>query len=383
MDKINIIKDNYTLKDFCDKCLKEKVLAIDTEFIRENTYYPILCLVQIASENFSAIIDPLSDIEMEPVWELLFNKKILKVFHAGRQDIEIIFNLTGKIPEPIYDTQVAGMFCGLGDQVSYDVLVNKFLGLSLTKENQFSNWLLRPLTKSQLKYALLDVECLIKVFPLIKKTIKENKREEWVEKEIRYLTNKELYYTKPNEVWQRIKIKNPKRDVLNTLKFLAEWREIECKKKNVPRNRLIRNEILISLSKLKPQNILSIKKVRGIPKTLSDGDLNKILGVIKTSQNIDIDKWPKIPKYSKKLNINKESLDLLKILLSYCSQQSGLAEKLIADADELRLILNDQKEDLKVFNGWRNEIFGKFVNLLLKGKIAFTIKDNKIIKIEI
>ena len=382
MNKINLIRDNYTLKDFCDKCLKEKVLAIDTEFIRESTYYPILCLVQIASETFSAIIDPLSGIEMEPVWKLLSNKKILKVFHAGRQDLEIFFNLTGKIPEPIYDTQVAAMFCGLGDQVSYNALVNKFLGLQLTKENQFSNWLQRPLSKNQLKYALLDVEYLIKVFPLIKQLTKNNKREEWVEKEIKYLTNNNLYYTNPKEAWQRIKIKNPKRDVLNVLKFLAEWREIECKKRNIPKNRLIRNEILVALSQLKPKDIHSIKKIRGIPKTLADKDLNKLLEMIKTSEKTDVNEWPETSNYSKKLNVNKESLDLLKLLLSYCSKQSGLAEKLIADTEELRLILDGQKENLKIFNGWRYEIFGKFVNLLLKGKIAFTIKDNKIKKLE-
>ena len=182
MDKIDIIKDNNTLKKFCKKCIKEKVLAIDTEFIRENTYYPILCLIQVASENSSAIIDPLSDIDMSPIWELLFNKNILKVFHAGRQDIEIFFNLTGQIPEPIYDTQIAAMFCGLGDQVSYDKLVNKFLGLTLTKDSQFSNWLQRPLTNKQLQYALADVNYLIRVFPLIDKMIRDTERVKWVEK---------------------------------------------------------------------------------------------------------------------------------------------------------------------------------------------------------
>ncbi len=382
MDKVNIINDNNTLKKFCNKCIKEKVLAIDTEFIRENTYYPILCLVQIASDSFSAVIDPLSEIDMEPVWAILSNEKILKVFHAGRQDLEIFFNLTGKIPKPIYDTQIAAMFCGLGDQVSYDRLVNKFLGLNISKESQFSNWLQRPLTNKQLQYALSDVNYLIKIFPLIKKTIKETNRAEWVEKEFQYLTNKKIYDINPNEVWKKIKIKNPKREVLNILKYLAEWREIECKKRNLPRNRLIRDEILVTISQLKPNDIFSIKKIRGIPKILCDNDLNSILKIIKISDKIESNKWPKIPKYSKKLNVNKASLDLLKLLLSYCSQKSGLAEKLIVDADELRLILDGQMEGLEVFKGWRNEIFGKFVNLLLSGKIAFTIKDNKIKKIE-
>ena len=381
MDKVNIIRDNCTLEKFCNKCIKEKVLAIDTEFIREHTYYPVLCLVQIASDSFSAVIDPLSEIEMEPVWEILSNEKILKVFHAGRQDLEIFFNLTGKIPTPIYDTQIAAMFCGLGDQVSYDGLVNKFLGLTISKESQFSNWLHRPLTNKQLQYALSDVNYLIKVFPLIKKMIRETNREEWVEKEFKYITNEKIYNINPNEVWKKIKIKNAKREVLNILKYLAEWREIECKKRNLPRNRLIRDEILVTMSQLKPNDIFSIKKIRGLPQILCNNDLNKILKIIKISYKIKPDKWPKIPN-KKKLNVNKASLDLLKLLLTYCSQKSGLAEKLIADSDELRLILNGEKNGLAVFKGWRYEIFGKFVNLLLEGKIAFTIKDNKIKKIE-
>jgi len=382
MDKVNIIRDNTTLKKFCNKCIKETVLAIDTEFIRENTYYPVLCLVQIASDSFSAVIDPLSEIEMEPVWEILSNEKILKVFHAGRQDLEIFFNLTGKIPTPIYDTQIAAMFCGLGDQVSYDGLVNQFLGLKISKESQFSNWLQRPLTKKQLQYALTDVNYLIKIFPLIKKMIKKTNREKWVEKELEYLTNKKIYDINPIEIWKKIKIKTPKRETLNILKYLAEWREIECKKRNIPRNRLIRDEILVHLSQLKPTNIFLIKKIRGIPKSLNEKDLNDILKKIQFSCEIKPEKWPKIPKHSKKLNVNKASLDLLKLLLTYCSQKSGLAEKLIADANELRLILDGQIKDLEVFKGWRNEIFGKFVYQLLNGKIAFTIKDKEIKKIE-
>ena len=382
MDNINIIKDNNTLKKFCKKCINEKVLAIDTEFIRENTYYPILCLIQIASNSFSAVIDPLSEIDLQPVWEILSNQNILKVFHAGRQDIEIFFNLTGKIPTPVYDTQIAAMFCGLGDQVSYDGLVNNFLKLTISKESQFSNWLQRPLTNKQIDYALSDVNYLIKIYPLIKKTIKETNREDWVEKELACLSNKKIYDINPIEIWKKIKIKNPKREILNILKYLAEWREIECKKRNIPRNRFIRDEMLVTLSQLKPINIFSIKKIRGIPKSLNDKDLNKILKIIKFSCEIEPEEWPKIPNQSKKLNVNKASLDLLKLLLTYCSQKSGLAEKLIADADELRLILDGQMKDLEVFKGWRNEIFGKYVDQLLKGKIAFTIKNNKIEKLE-
>ena len=211
MVKINkVIINNDTLKEFINKCLKQKVLAIDTEFIRDNTYYPILCLVQIAGKDFAAAIDPLSEIDMNPIWDLLSNEKILKIFHSGRQDIEIFLNLTGKIPKPIYDTQIAAMFCGLGDQVGYEKLVDKFLNLSINKENQFTNWLQRPLTKSQLDYAISDVTHLIKIFPSVNKLILKAGRQEWVSKEIEQLYKKNLYNVNPEEAWKRIKVKYSK-----------------------------------------------------------------------------------------------------------------------------------------------------------------------------
>ena len=211
-----IITDNITLNEFYNKCIKEKVLAFDTEFIRDNTYYPSLCLIQIAGENFAAAIDPLSGLEMQPIWDLLANEKILKVFHAARQDIEIFLHLTGEIPKPIYDTQIAAMFCGLGDQVGYEKLVSNFLDLSINKENQFTNWLQRPLTKNQIEYAISDVTHLIKIYPLILKLIKDLNREDWVQKETKYLTNKNLYIIDPLTAWEKIKIKQTNSCLLYT-----------------------------------------------------------------------------------------------------------------------------------------------------------------------
>ena len=382
MNKINqIITDDHTLKEFNNKCLKQKVLAIDTEFIRDNTYYPILSLVQIAGEDFAAAIDPLSNINMKPIWELLTNENILKVFHSGRQDIEIFLNLTGEIPKPIYDTQIAAMFCGLGDQVGYERLVDRFLGLSINKENQFTNWLQRPLTKSQLDYAISDVTHLIKLFPLINKLIEDSGRQEWVSKEIEQLNKKDLYYVNPEDAWKRIKIKYSKPETLNILKTLAKWREEECIRRNIPRNRLIRDETLVNISLFKPNKIDFFKKIRGIPKNLSHSDLNEIVKMIKVAERMDVNTWPKISKINKKCNPDKSSLDLLKLLLVYCSEESGLAEKLIADVTDLKSILNGKRDGLKVFEGWRYEIFGNFVDLLLEGKLGFTIKNNKVKKL--
>ncbi len=376
-----IITDNNTLKEFINKCLKQKLLAIDTEFIRDNTYYPILCLVQIAGKDFAAAIDPLSEIDMKPVWNLLSNEKILKIFHAGRQDIEIFLNLTGKIPKPIYDTQIAAMFCGFGEQVGYERLVEKILGLSINKENQFTNWLQRPLTKNQLDYAISDVTHLIKIFPYINKLIQEANRQEWANKEIEQLNKKDVYNVNPEEAWKKIKIKYSKPETLNILKSLAKWRENKCKQRNIPRNRLIRDETLVNISQFKPKKIDLFKKIRGMPKNFSQNDLNEIIKIINIAEKIDSKTWPQISKFNKMSNVNKCSLDLLKLLLVYCSKESGLAEKLIADTVDLKSILDGNRDGLKVFEGWRYDIFGKFVDLLLKGKLGFTIENYEVKKI--
>ena len=379
---IKPITDQNTLNDFYNKCKLEKVLAVDTEFIRDSTYYPSLCLIQIAGINFAAAIDPLAKLDMSPIWELLLNKNILKVFHAGRQDIEIFFGLMGEIPTPIYDTQVAAMFCGLGDQVGYESLVNNFLGLSVNKEHQFTNWLQRPLSKNQINYAISDVTHLINIFPLIRKAIKDNNREEWVTKELEHLSKKELYKVKADEVWKKIKLKNSNPQMLNLLKYLAYWRENECKKRNIPRNRLIRDDVLINISFSKPKTISELKKIRAIPKNLSNDDFIQILEVIDKAEKVKREEWPLIST-STSPQISKSSLELLKILLKYCSEENGLAEKVIANTDDLKSILEGQKKNVKVFTGWRNKIFGEMALSLLNGKLAFKIEKGKIKKIDI
>ncbi len=384
MNNINTpITRQDTLNIFYNKCIKEKVLAIDTEFIRDSTYYPYLCLIQIAGANFAGAVDPLSELDMKPIWQLLSNKNILKVFHAGRQDIEIFLNLTGKIPTPIYDTQIAAMFCGLGDQIGYEGLVNNFLGLSVNKEHQFTNWLQRPLSQNQIEYAISDVTHLIKIFPLIKKLIQENNREDWVNKELKQLTNKKIYQISLDEAWKKIKIKNSNPQMLNILKHLASWRENQCKKRNIPRNRLIRDDALINISFAKPKKITELKKIRAIPKNLLNDDLNQILYIIDSALNMKRETWPEIPHQHNKNKISKSSLDLLKLLLKYCSEESGLAEKVIADVDDLKSILEGEKENIKVFQGWRHDIFGKLVLSLLDGKLAFKLEKGIIKKINI
>ena len=375
------ITDDVTLNKFYNQCIKEKILAIDTEFIRESTYYPSLCLIQIAGSDFSGSIDPLSDVNLKPIWDLLINKDILKVFHAARQDIEIFLNLTGEIPYPIYDTQIAAMFCGLGDQIGYERLVSRFLNLPVNKELQFTNWLQRPLSKQQIDYAISDVTHLIKIYPLINKLIEDSNRTNWVEKEMKYLSDKSLYHVEPNDVWKRIKLKNSKPQTLNTLKYLAMWRENECRGRNIPRNKLIRDDALINIAYASSRTIDELKKIRGIPKNLSYKDFDQIVNVIKEANKIDKVEWPLVSHKYNKSNVSKSSIDLLKLLLKFCSEESGLAEKLIADTDDLRSVIEGKRDNLKLFKGWRNEIFGKNVLSLLDGQIAFTIEKGEIKKL--
>ena len=377
------IKDNDTLYKFYNQCINEKVLAIDTEFIRENTYYPSLCLIQIAGSDFASAIDPLSGVDLSIIWKLLENKNILKVFHAARQDIEIFLNLTGKIPYPIYDTQIAAMFCGLGDQIGYEGLVNKFLGLSVNKELQFTNWLQRPLSKNQIEYAISDVTHLIKIYPLIAKLIDDSNRTEWVEKEMQSISDQSLYKIDPLDIWKRIKLKNSKPKTLNLLKHLAAWRENECKKQNIPRNKLIRDDVLVNVSYQSPQTIIELKKIRAFPKQLSHKNCNDIIETIQNANRIIQEDWPNVIKTYKKSNISSNSLELLKLLLKFSSEESGLAEKLIANNDDLRDLIEAKNNDLRVFKGWRYDIFGKQAISLLNGTLGFRLENGQVKKIQI
>ena len=377
------IKDNDTLYKFYNQCINEKVLAFDTEFIRENTYYPSLCLIQIAGSDFASAIDPLSGVDLSIIWKLLENKNILKVFHAARQDIEIFLNLTGKIPYPIYDTQIAAMFCGLGDQIGYEGLVNKFLGLSVNKELQFTNWLQRPLSKNQIEYAISDVTHLIKIYPIITKLINDSNRTEWVEKEMQSISDQSLYKIDPLDIWKRIKLKNSKPKTLNLLKYLAAWRENECKEKNIPRNKLIRDDVLVNVSYQSPQTIIELKKIRAFPKQLSHKNCNDIIETIQNANRIIQEDWPNVIKTYKKSNISSNSLELLKLLLKFSSEESGLAEKLIANNDDLRDLIEAKNNDLRVFKGWRNDIFGKEAISLLNGTLGFRLENGQVKKIQI
>ena len=377
---MKIITQQKELNQVCQELQKGEYVTVDTEFIRERTFWAKLCLIQIANQNTQCIIDPLSKkLELDPFFEIMQNKKITKVFHAGKQDIEIIWNLTQSIPEPIFDTQIAAMVCGYGEQVSYYELVEKIVGEKIDKTSQFSDWGRRPLTEQQLNYALSDVTHLRDVYKKLKSTLKQNKREEWLVEEVGILTNPETYDNKTEDAWKRTKSNLKKPEDIAVLRALAEWREVTAKKRNKPRRHIIRDEALQEIAKQKPKKFEEIKRLRGIPNKVLDGNGWKpIVEAVKRGCEEHKKNPIVIKKQKQKMpNGNQAPLtEMMKLLLKIVAKENKVASKLIATVDEISRFVAG--EESRFTEGWRNEIFGVYAKKLMKGQIMIAYINNKI-----
>ena len=375
-----MIIDNFKdLNSIIKNIQDEEFLAIDTEFIRETTYFSKLCLIQIATKNISFIIDPLSNnINLEPLWEILNKDQIIKVMHSGRQDMEIFYNATGMLPSPVYDTQVAAMVCGFGDQVSYENLVNNLLDIKIDKSSRVSDWSYRPLSNKQISYALADVTYLIKIYEILKKQISKNKRNTWIKEEMYNFTNINNYQIKPEEAWRKIKLKSTKKDFLNRVKFIAEWRELYSIKKNVPKNRTLRDDTLLDIASNNPKNIQDFKRVRGLKINLKKEILIDLLEVLKTANKVPEKFWPEQTVFSKNKSSSPATLELLKVILKHVAEEQKVAPKLLASQKDLELISDGALDNLLTFEGWRHEIFGKLALDLSAGKLAIKVNNKKI-----
>ena len=375
-----MIIDNFKdLNSIIKNIQDEEFLAIDTEFIRETTYFSKLCLIQIATKNISFIIDPLSNnINLEPLWEILNKDQIIKVMHSGRQDMEIFYNATGRLPSPVYDTQVAAMVCGFGDQVSYENLVNNLLDIKIDKSSRVSDWSYRPLSNKQISYALADVTYLIKIYEILKKQISKNKRNTWIKEEMYNFTNINNYQIKPEEAWRKIKLKSTKKDFLNRVKFIAEWRELYSIKKNVPKNRTLRDDTLLDIASNNPKNIQDFKRVRGLKINSKKEILIDLLEVLKTANKVPEKFWPEQTVFSKNKSSSPATLELLKVILKHVAEEQKVAPKLLASQKDLELISDGAVDNLLTFEGWRHEIFGKLALDLSAGKIAIKVNNKKI-----
>jgi ribonuclease D len=377
----DLITTTDALAELCERLSQSEFVAVDTEFMRENTYWPELCLVQIANTEEAAAIDPLAPgIDLAPLLDLMCNNEdVLKVFHAGGQDVEIIVNLTGKTPHPVFDTQIAMMAISQSEQIGYANLVDHWLNIQIDKGARFTDWSRRPLTDRQIEYAIGDVTHLSKIFPKILKKLIKTGRGDWLDAEMEKLADPANYLVDPETSWKRIRQPGRNPQVLGRLKALAAWREGEAQHKNIPRGRIMRDETLADIASHPPKKQGDLAKVRGLSAAWKDNDIGKrLMKVIAEADPLSQEEMPE--KIKRGAPLGKEGAlvaDLLKLLLKIRAREIDVAARLLTRADEMEALAAGVR-DLPVLQGWRYDIFGKDALELVEGKLAFAVKGGKL-----
>ncbi|NNK17319.1 MAG: ribonuclease D [Sulfitobacter sp.] len=376
------------LADFCTQAASHPFVTVDTEFLRERTYYSKLCLVQLAmpgtDDSDAVLVDPLADgIELGPLYDLFRNTEVVKVFHAARQDLEIFFIDAEVFPEPLFDTQVAAMVCGFGEQVGYETLVRKICHTGVDKTSRFTDWSRRPLSDAQKKYALADVTHLRQIYEFLAEKLEENRRERWVAEELTTLTSPDTYITAPRDAWKRVKTRTNSPKFLGFVRELAAFREAHAQKRNIPRNRVYKDDALVELASLKPSNYEELSRARLLLREARKGEIAEgILKAIAAGQACKPDDLPKPDRSRDKLQVNPALADLLRVLLKAKTEQAGVAAKLIAPAADLDGIAAGLR-DVPALKGWRREVFGNDALRLCEGEIALTARGNDVEVVEV
>lgn len=381
---MNIIKTTSELSKFCAHASKFDYLTVDTEFLRERTYYPKLCLIQLAfpsdQEDNAVLVDSLDNqLDLSPLYDLFLNSNVVKVFHAARQDLEIFFHDKNIIPNPLFDTQLAAMVCGFGEQVGYETLVRSICKVNLDKSSRFTDWSLRPLSDSQKDYALADVTHLRQIYEYLKSELKQNKREAWVQEELNILKNPETYITRPNEAWKRIKIRSNSSKFLGIVSKLAEFREKYAQQNDIPRNRVFKDDALMEIASLKPKSFDELSRSRLLLRDARKGRIaSGILESVKAAQVFNFEEVNKEVKLAKNLNGNSALSEMLRVLLKAKSEELGVAAKLIAISADLDSLASGERT-VPALLGWRHKVFGKDALDLCDGKVGLFL-DGKNIK---
>lgn len=374
---MRIIENTEDLKRLCSELEKQPFITVDSEFVRERTYYSKLCLIQVGWTDDAAIIDPLANcMDLSPFLDVLLNEKILKVFHSGRQDIEIFYHLSGKVPTPVFDTQIAAMVCGFGPMISYDNLVQAITHVELDKSSRLTDWSKRPLNKKQLEYALRDVTFLIPCYQWLANYLKENNREHWIEEELQdALLDEDLYKIDPESVWRRLHYTAHSGQFLMLLKHLAAWRERRAIDADVPRQNILKDEILVNVAALAPRTVTEMLEVRSMRPDVAKGKLGQeMLGVIDQALSLPIDRSLKVADREKRLRLSGNVgalFEVLKLLLKVKSEQLGVVAKLVAsdkDLSDIACKRNDKTNPALI--GWRYDLFGKDALALRAGKAS-------------
>ena len=379
----SLITDSESLAALCERLARSPFVAVDTEFMRENTYWPDLCLFQIANSEEAAAIDPKAEgIDLTPLLSLLVNNEhVIKVFHAGGQDIEIIFNLTGGTPHPIFDTQIAAMALGLGEQIGYSNLCESLLGKSLDKGARFTDWGRRPLEARQIDYAIGDVTHLAVLFPKMLERLRRTGRGAWLDQEMERIADPANYLNDPAVAWKKVRVQSRKAEVLGRLKAVAAWREIEARSKNLPRGRIMKDETLADVALHPPASQEKLAQVRGLSPSWRTNDIGaRLMEALANADPLPASELP--PRDDKSPGLGKEGAliaDLLKLLLKIRSRESNVAPRLIARADELEQLAAGRREGLAILEGWRFEEFGRDALDLVEGRLAFAVRGGKMV----
>jgi len=367
----------------CRRMAAHPFVTVDTEFLRETTYYPLLCVAQLASPDEAAVIDTLAPgIDLAPFYALMADEKVMKVFHAARQDIEIVWHAAKLIPHPIFDTQVAAMVLGYGDSISYDQLVQRITGEALDKSHRFTDWTRRPLSDAQLSYAMSDVTYLRDVYLALLEDLKKRGRVDWVQDEMRVLTSPDTYRMDPDNAWQRLKTRVRKPKELAVLIEVAAWREREAQSRDVPRSRVLKDDAIGDIAVQAPTSIDKLKNLRSLPKGFERSRWGEaIVAAVARGLARDMKTLPLSARAHAQPN-GAAIVELLKVLLRMISESHHVAAKVIATVDDLERIAADDNADVPALRGWRRELFGEKALALKHGKLALAIEGGRVAAVE-
>ncbi len=375
-----LITTTAALDALCQRLRSETFVTVDTEFMRERTYWPELCLVQIAGEHEVAVVDAEAEgIDLTPLGVLFADEAVTKVFHAARQDIEIFVLRFGDVPRPMFDTQVAAMVAGFGDQVGYDALVSSLTGGSIDKAHRFSDWSARPLSAAQITYAAADVTHLRDVYLRLSQRLEQDNRLSWVAEEMAILNNPATYRTDPDTAWERLRPRTSNRRLLYILKQVAAWREKEAQRVNIPRQRLIKDEALLEIAATAPGNVDALARVRGVTRGFAEGRSGAaLLDVLATAKRVPDGELPAPAQSRDSARPSAALVSLLKVLLAAKSEQHHVAARLVASSDDIDRLALDEHPEIPSLHGWRREVFGNDALLLKQGRIALGVDGRKI-----
>ena len=382
MSSVTTTKD---LKALVSELEEAQYIALDTEFMRDQTYWPKLCLLQVAAPGIEAIVDPLAEgLDLAPFFKLLKSPKIMKVLHASRQDIEIFYHQGGVIPDPLFDTQIAAMVAGFGEAASYETLARKLAHAEIDKSARFTDWSRRPLSKRQLEYALADVTHLRVIYEALAKQLERTGRTAWVAEEIKALQDPALYKLDPLLAWKRLKPRTSNKRFLAILASLAEWREREAQTRDLPRNRVIKDEALMEIAAHPPTDAAGLDHIRAVPKGFSSSRLGKgLLEALAKGQNADPPDGIEPERPRRKREPSASSIDLLKTLLRLRAEEAGVAPRLIANADDIERIAAREDQGVAALTGWRADVFGHDAKALRDGKLAIALEKGEAVVVEL